>query len=369
MDKPETSENNDIKDNINNDTTKKSKKGYIISGIFLAVMTGAVLYILLSANDIDDIAAALSSVKFRDFLPAIICILAYIIISPISMCILCKAKKAKISNTQSYLIGACEHFFNNITPYQTGAQPFQVYAFTKGGVKAAEGTGLVICNYISFLIALNTLVLSTLVFAGDFFAGFSQRNMAWVPALGIFMNLLTLVVFLCIVTCKWMRDFFKKVLRLLCKIPLIGNRFSNSIPAFETYCDNAQLGAKEILNNPKAFIKAVIIRFISLLFYYSIPFFLLRSLNIELSYDYFIYTLLATCFAINAIVFIPTPGTSGGIEMSFTIVFTLFSGFTGAVAAIAAIIWRALTYYLVTLVSFLSYLLLRLIQKKKPASP
>ncbi len=352
-------------DNNLEDVRKNNKKGQIFGIIFLLIMAFAVLYVLFSANDFDEIMTALNSASGLDFVLAVVCLAAYIIITPISLCVLSKSKKTKISNTQSYLIGASEHFFNNITPYQTGAQPFQVYAFSKGNVKAAEGTGLVICNYIAFLIALNTLIICSLFFSQDFFGSFAEKSMTWIPILGVIMNLFTLVMFLCLVTCKWVRNGLKKGLRWLCKFSFIGKRFSKSIPSFETYCDNAQLGAKEILKNPFAFTIAVCLRLTALLFFYAIPFFILRSLNVHISYEFFMYTMLATCFAVNAVVWIPTPGTSGGIEMSFTILFLILEGFSGAIAAAAAILWRALTYYLLIVVSFLEYLLLQFIQKRK----
>lgn len=344
---------------------KKNKKHQMFGALFLLVVTIAVLYALFRANDFDETIAALTSASGIDLVLAVVCLIIYILICPLSLCVLCKAKKTKVSLVKSYLIGASEHFFNNITPYQTGAQPFQVYSFSKGKVKAAEGTGLVICNYLAFLIALNTLIIASLFFSKDFFGSFSKGNMMWIPMIGVIMNLFTLVMFLCIIMCKWVREAFKKCLRWLCKFKWIGKRCSKSIPVFEAYCDSAQQGAREVLEHPKAFAMAVLLRAVSLLFYYAIPFFILRSLNVNITYDYFFYTILATCFAVNAVVWIPTPGTSGGIEMSFTILFSIFTGFSGAVAAAAAILWRALTYYLLIIVSFLQYIVLEIMQKRE----
>lgn len=346
---------------------KKNRKGQIISVFFLLILTGLVLYVLFRNNDFGETMKAITSAKGVDLLLAMGCLIAFIALTPVSLCILCKAKKTKISSLQCYLIGASEHFFNNITPYQTGAQPFQVYSFSKGKVKAAEGTGLVICNYISFLIALNSMILFSLVFSKDFFGNYAEKKILWIPILGVVMNLFTLVLFLCLVTCRWVRNFFKKALRFFCKISFIGKKLGKSIPSFDSYCDKAQLGAKEVLKNPGAFFLAVLLRFAALLFYYAIPFYILRSLGVHVPYYYFFYTILATCFAVNAVVWIPTPGTSGGIEMSFTVLFAIFSGFSGAVAAAAAILWRALTYYLLMIISFLQYLILEIVQKRQKA--
>lgn len=355
-------EQNEISEFENNRT--QNKKNQVFGLIFLLIVTAAVLYVLFSKNDFGETMQAMTSASGLDLVLAVVCLVLYLVICPISLCILCKAKGTAISPVKSYLIGSSEHFFNNITPYQTGAQPFQVYAFSKSGIKAAEGTGLVICNYLSFLVALNALILMSLAFSTEFFGRFSKSNMMWIPIIGVVMNLFTLLLFVCIITCKWVRDGFKKCLRWLCKFKWIGKRFTKSIPTFDQYCDNAQQGAREVLDHPGAFAAAVALRAVSLIFYYAIPFFILRSLNVTITYEHFFYTILATCFAVNAVVWIPTPGTSGGIEMSFTILFSLFTGFSGAVAAAAAILWRALTYYSLTIISFIQYLILEIVIKK-----
>lgn len=341
------------------------KKSTIFGVIFLLVITAAVLVVLLNLNDFNSTMRLLGSIKQEDILPAILCLTAFVIISPFSLCLLCRVKRSSTSFMQNYLIGASEHFFNGITPYQTGAQPFQVYYFARRGVSAAEGTGLIITNYIAHLFALNGLIAISLIYSGDFFGSFVQSGTVWIPVLGIVMSFLTLFIFFGLATSTCMRAGIKRFVRWLCRFKWIGKKLSGSIPTFDAYCDNAQMGAREVLAHPLAFIGAIAIRLASLLFYYAIPFFILRALDVELSYEFFFYTLMATCFATNAVVWIPTPGTAGGIEFSFTVLFSLFAGFSGAVAAAAAILWRALTYYILMIVSFAEYLVLEIFFKNK----
>lgn len=344
---------------------KKNSKSIVLGFIFLIIMTAIVLFCIFNFNDFNDTMKVLKSVTGKDILLSIGCLILYILICPISLCILCKVKKLKTNTIQNYLIGASEHFFNGITPYQTGAQPFQVYFFSRRGVKPSEGTGIAITNYLAQLIGLNILMIVSFIYAKDFFGSFVESKTVWIPIIGMIMNLITLAVFLCIIYCKWFTVLLKNILRWFCKFNFIGKHFSKLIPTFDEYCDKAQLGAKEVLSHPIAFTIAIILRIISLIFYYAIPFFILRGLNISVGYDYLFFTILATCFAVNAVVWIPTPGTSGGIEFSFTVLFALFSGFSGSVAAAAAILWRGITYYILLLVSLIEYLILEIIFKNK----
>ena len=56
-------------------------------------------------------------------------------------------------------------------------------------------------------------------------------------------------------------------------------------------------------------------------------------------------------------VWVPTPGGTGGIEIAFTMIFTTFAGVTSSIASAGMVIWRGITYYLLMLISAISYIL------------
>lgn len=344
---------------------KKKKNGSIAGIIFLIIVSVATFVTLFSFADIGETFQAIGTANGWDLLWAVLCFCAYVAVYPLGLCVLGKINDMKSSFTDNYLIGASEHFFNGITPYQTGAQPFQVYSYVRRGDKAGKATGIIIMNFLALLIASNLFVAFSMIFASDFFAGFVSTNTVWIAVLGIVINLFTLVMFVIVATCKWVRNGLMWIMEVLCKIKFVGKILSKKIPAFGEYCDNAQRACREAFANIGAFTLLVLIKVVSLFFYYSIPYFILRSLGI--GGETFIYTLLATAFAVNAVVWIPTPGTSGGIEFSFTTIF----GLTSSAAAAAALLWRGLTYYLLLVVSLVEYLIfevkLKIINKKEKA--
>ena len=65
--------------------------------------------------------------------------------------------------------------------------------------------------------------------------------------------------------------------------------------------------------------------------------------------------LFATSFAITAVVWVPTPGGTGGIEYAFSIVISsvclMASANSGAALALS-LLWRLATYYFTLIVSF-----------------
>ncbi len=346
---------------------KKSQKGTVVGIIFLVIVTVFTLVILFQFNDFGATMREVGKVNGFDMLFAALCLLGYILIWPVGLVILCRGEGSKSGMLECYLAGASEHFFNGVTPYQTGAQPFQVYELSRSGDRPGRATGLVIMNYIAFEIAFNIMVFASLIFAPRLFENFEPATM-WIPIVGIVMNFLTLVIFICIATTKWMRNFFVWCMTLLCRIKIVDRFLGKQIHAFEQYCDNAQMVSKQILAHVPRFIAVVITKLIGLAFYYIIPFFILRALGIDPGAKDFVYSAFAACFAITAVVFIPTPGTSGGIEYAFIVVFATL-GMTDATAAAGALIWRGLTYYILLIVSFLEYvaleIILRIKEKKK----
>lgn len=349
-----------------------NRKKTILSILVVILITAIVFIIFFNFNDFNETIALLKKVDGVDMALAVVCLILYAVMWPMSLCFISKQNQFAANFTDVFLIGESEHFFNAITPFSTGGQPIQVYLFTQRKVKASDSTGIIVANFIAFLIASNVFAIGSLVFYGKFSENFSPST-AWMIGLGFAMNLLTLVFVILISTCKFVRDLFKKLLVLLCKIRFIGKHLSKAIPAFETYCENAQSAAKRIFSHKLTFIVAILIRMLSLLFYYAIPYFILKALGADFGFSMMPYILLASAFAITTMVWVPTPGGTGGIEFAFTTIFTasLFGSLSPSIGATGMILWRALTYYLLMILSFIAYIVfeIRVKRSKKKEEP
>ena len=103
-----------------------------------------------------------------------------------------------------------------------------------------------------------------------------------------------------------------------------------------------------------------------MLAYYLVTFFILLALEINVCASDIFFIICGSSFAITMTVFVPTPGSSGGIEFAFKSVFaTIAAGAAAAVAYSGMLIWRLLTYYLVMLVSLCFYAAFEISQAKK----
>ncbi len=334
-----------------------NRKKTIISILIVLIITSVVFIILFNFNDFDATLKLLKTVNGANMGMAVLCLVLYAILWPMSLCFIAKQNKFKAHFLDLYLVGESEHFFNAITPFSTGGQPVQVYLFTQKKIKASDSTGIIVSNFIALMIASNIYAIASLVFYGKFSENFNAST-AWMIGLGFAMNLFTLVFMILMATCKFIRDALKKLLLQFCKIKFIGKHLTKAIPAFENYCENAQVAAKRIFSHKTSFIGAILLKMLALLFYYAIPYYILKALGADFGFKLMPYIILASAFAITTMVWVPTPGGTGGIEFAFTTIFTasLFGGLSTDIGFTGMILWRALTYYLLMILSAIAYI-------------
>lgn len=355
---------NDEKINDNkNDKKPVNRKKTIISVLIVLLITAVVFIIFFNFNDIGETLELIKKVDGNDMGYAVLCLVFYAALWPLSLCLIAKSNKFETHFLDNYCIGLSEHFFNSITPFSTGGQPVQIYLYTQKKVKASHSTGIIVANFIALMIASNIYAIGSLVYYGRFSTNFNPST-SWMIGLGFAMNMFTLVFMILMATCKFVRDFFEKILKKLCNIKFIGKHLGKAIPAFHNYCANAQSAAKEIFSHKLVFITAIILKMISLCFYYAIPFFILKALDVELAINTLPFIILASAFAITTMVWVPTPGGTGGIEFAFTTIFTTFAGVTTTIGLTGMILWRALTYYLLMVISFIAYITYEILVKR-----
>lgn len=298
---------------------------------------------------------------------AIACVVLYLITWPVSLMILNRKSKNRPSKVDDFLIGGSEHFFNGITPFSSGGQPIQVYLYTQNGMTAAQATGICLSNFIAFMIATNIYAIASLFFWGKFTESFTPATI-WMVILGFFMNLFTLFFIVSIASSKTIRNLLIKLFKALGKIKFLSKIIDKTLPKFEDYCNNFQLASKEIMSRKLDFILAILARGISLIFYYSIPFFILKGIGVELQMIDIFFILLASSFTITTMVWVPTPGGTGGIEFAFTYIFVTFFMTLGnkqEIITASMIMWRFLTYYLLMFLSAAEYVIYEIIIKKR----
>ncbi len=338
---------------------KKSKVGiYILSG----ALTIFLLALILSFNDIGAIFEVLRTADIRYILLSVLALLVYLALYPLSLCILTRSRGCDISMGRTYGIAMTEHFFNGITPFATGGQPFQAYAYAKSKVKVSESTGLLLMNFIVFMLVTNSFALCSLFYFKRFV---TDGAMAVVAVVGFTMNFIVLACTVILAANRRVAAAISRFVDFLCRFRWIGRFLTPRSEALKTYFVQVQNAFSALWKQKRAFFLALLTKALSMAAYYSTTFFILRALHINAPYSDMLFIILGSSFAITMVVFLPTPGSSGGIEFAFSSVFASIIIATGAtstatVAAGGMLIWRMLTYYFAMLISLAFYIFLEI---------
>lgn len=352
----------------------KTNKKTLISGIiFMIMMAIIVVTVILNTSEISQIADTFSSIatgqNYLWLLAAIGMTLVFFVLFPISLVILAKSFDKKSSTTDAYLIGASEHFFNGVTPFAAGGQPIQMYDFTKKGMKSGTATGLVLTNFVIYLIALNLLEVFAFFYIGDineaiynFTVDPATGNLTgyywtWALAiLGYVFNLGFLFFIIALGCSKRLANWLIRVAKWFCRFRWINKFLGKRIPAFEMYCENVQSTMKALFAHKGSVFVSFLFKLVSYMIYFSLPYFLLRAVGEPTPWSEYAEVGFLSAFASGAVCWIPTPGGTGGIEFAFAICLGAI-GVEYARATVIALLWRMLTFYFVLILSLITVII------------
>lgn len=343
---------------------KKTKK--ILLYVFYGALTVAILFFVLSIQDIGEIAGVLAGADLRYILLALLLLFVYLALYPLTLCFLARSTAIGVGFRDVYMIGMTEHFFNGITPFATGGQPFQAYAMARRHTTVASATGLLIMNFLIFMAVTNTFSLLSLIYYREFIL---SQGMGAVAAVGFTMNFLVLLMTLLIGTSESIRRLIVFLMEQLARIRPLRKILDRRIADFRIYTENTQRAFRELWRDKKTFSLCYLTRFLTMAAYYAITFCIIRALHVDIGLDRLPFVVLGSAFAITMVVFLPTPGSSGGIEFAFSAVFSALAlGAGSSISYGGMLIWRLITYYLAMLVSFVFYILLEIRFRRAPVS-
>lgn len=337
---------------------QQTKKKKILVYAFYVIVTVCILAFVLSLGDVDEMFTLLGSVDMGNIALAFLMLAIYLAFYPLSLVILTRARGCDVDNKTTYNIAMTEHFFNGITPFATGGQPFQVYAFSKAKVKVSESTSLLLMNFMVFMLVTNGFAALALIY---FSRLVTDLPMALVAAFGFIMNFTVLAFTMLIAMNRRVAKLFSSIVDFLAKKKLFSKFLAPRADSIKEYFEQVQEAFAHLVRKKGAFLGALITKIFSMAAYYATTFFILRALHIDVPPSEFFYTICATSFAITMVVFLPTPGSSGGIEFAFKSIFaTMAVGASAAISYSGMLIWRLLTYYIVMLISLAFYILLEI---------
>lgn len=332
------------------------KRSKIIRNIILVFAVSFVVVMLIVANDMKEILDTLKNVNPKYLAYTLLVTSGYWFLWSLSLQVLAKHRFEKITSLDNYLVAGSDLFFNAITPFGSGGQPFQLYAYTRVGMPGVDGTSALMMNFIIHQLVMNSLNIIAMIFFFEKVKNAVQGFMIFI-VIGIIINFVILGVLILLSMWKRARVLIEKLIDLLCKVKVFRKFLGNKKEKFSSYVQEFQASFLEILKNKWLLCKTIILRTLCLLLLYAIPFFIIKSLNAPLEVSQLMFIIALSSFNFTFMSWLPTPGGSGGAEFGFKTLLGAVPNVGTHVATATMLLWRFFTYYLSMIYGLILYLI------------
>lgn len=234
-------------------------------------------------------------------------------------------------------------FFNEITPSATGGQFAQVIIFRRQGVDLADSASVLWMDFILYqvMVVAVDLVLVVLKFHA-FFAHAS--HFFFIVLLGFVVNAGVILVMFALTKSKRFYAWLTTTgISLGMKLKIVKDR-DKALDSLEKNLSRFQKEVAALSDHKGLMARVCIAHGLRLILYYSLPVFAAHALYVNAAAGGFLDALALASYVTMVNAFIPSPGSSGGTEAVFLLMFsTLYSR---ADASAILILWRFMSYYL-----------------------
>lgn len=331
------------------------RNGWISNLFFVAVLVFSLLLMYqLSRNaasgnekTLQEIFANLNT---EFFILALAIVIAVMTIDALKYFIIMHATVDKLSYTTAIKVSLLGKFYDNITPFSSGGQPFQIHYLYKKGLSGGESTAVIFIKFCFNMMMWLSICFVLMVFNRDALTTYvtdtAQRN--WFTALGwvgFSLNCaLPLVIIAFAVFPKMMETITRWVLTLGHKLKLVRSEDAVVVRAKRVARDFRSAFAlmwKKPLHAIALTLCCICEPFLSM----SLPYFVVVALGgdaIAPSLDLMLAIMTLNVYVSMSVSIVPTPGNSGAMENVFLL--TLTSVAEG-VLFWSVFTWKFLTYH------------------------
>lgn len=327
-------------------------KKYKINIIILIIISFIVMYFALK-DDFNTTIKYLTTVNLLWISIGILAFVLYLIFQSLSLHIFMKGidKNYKLKDTILLILSA--QFFNAITPFSSGGQPFQMYLMKKQGIKLTDSGNVLLQNFIGQQLSI--IIMGTFsIVINKVFNIIPQDNMLRkIVVIGYVVNIVVLLIlFMLSYAKKTNTELFNKILNFIFKFKFIRNK-NDLKEKLLNKIDEFYEGSAYFKKNISKLFRATLYNVIGLVFYYIIPLFVFFSIG-EVSSITILESIVCSGYTYLIGSFVPIPGGTGGLEYGFI---QFFQGFTvGATLSACMILWRFITYYFGMIIGAVSLL-------------
>ena len=296
----------------------------IINIVVLIVITGIVLYFALK-DDFEAIVDRLLHINVLYLLLAFLMVIIYWLLRSLALHKITKKIKKDNKYKSSLQLMLRTQFFNAITPFSTGGQPYQIYYLKQQGIPTSVSTNIILQNFIVYQIALVFLGVVA-VLSNYIFHIFNKVSLLQhLVMLGFICNTAIIVVMFIVSFSKKLNTKIVALgITILTKLHLVKDK-QKKLNQWDVRINDFHRGAKILLKNKWEFVKTILYNLVALVCLYSIPVFLLYSMGDFNSYN-ILLAIVTSAYVMLIGSFVPIPGASGGLEYGFMAFYGSFIG-------------------------------------------
>lgn len=261
----------------------------------------------------------------------------------------------------AYDVAVVGKYYDNVTPFAVGGQPMQIVRLAKNGISAGVSTSIPIIK-----LMINTLVSVAITAVFLLFglpnlpvmSGLNGFLLTLFEILGVIGFVITLIASLFMVILSSgnivTRSFISWAIRVGYKLHLVKN-YRETLKKTINQVAEYKSSMKYLRKHPKLLFKMILLSILESLSYATMIYFVVMafSANIDTSLSFFLFCIVKYYICAMASSFIPLPGGTGMMEISFIFLFMELEN----TIVFALLAWRFLIYYLILIHGFVHELI------------
>ena len=316
-------------------------KKYRLNIILLVIVAFIVIFFSLK-DDFNGAMNYFKNINYLWILVAVLFMLANIFFQSLSQYRFLKEVDPNYKFSSCFRLMCMAMFFNAITPFSSGGQPFEMYLLSKEGIKVSDSLNALIQNFITYQFGLIFTGTVVIVINAIFKVLPDTLLLKKIVLIGYFVNVIVMGLIIFFSRAKKVNTkLFSKLIKFIFHFKFIKNREEKEAK-FLQYLDDFYNSTAIMKNNKKNTILSFIFNLISLCFLYLIPVFVFYALgNYDLTFE---NSFVASAFTFLIGSFVPIPGATGGLEYGFVDFFKVFISNATLLSA-GMLLWRLITYY------------------------
>ena len=261
----------------------------------------------------------------------------------------------------AYDVAVVGKYYDNVTPFAVGGQPMQIVSLAKNGISAGVSTSIPVMKLMINSIVTTMLILVFFIFGLPRIphtSAFNDFLLTLLEILGVVGLIITVIVttFMILISSGNFvtRSFVSKIIKFGCRIKIVKN-YRQTLKKTMNQVAEYRSSMRYLWRKKKLLFKMIALSMLESLSYAIMPYFVVMAfagtININPIMLVFICIVQYYICAM-ASSFIPLPGGTGLMEISFIFLFGAGVINLGDNIVWALLAWRFLSYYFILIHGF-----------------